>query len=137
MYSIFVRGGGGGVALGEALGSVGGALGSVGGALGALGGAFRAVGGAVGGALGALGHGRPFWMTENQFRSHFSAIQINKQLFLHFFSKWPPVAILDAQFLSISIGTSLYSRSVATSNMKLIGAFVCTSFYIIFSILVF
>ena len=29
-----------------------------------------------------------------------------------------------SRFLPISIGTSLYSRSVATSNMKLIGAFL-------------
>ena len=34
------------------------------------------------------------------------------------------MAILDAQCLPKSIGTSLYSRSVATSNMKLIGAFL-------------
>ena len=71
--------------------------------------------------------------------------------FLHFFSKWPPVVILDdrkshlitfltisdqyttffsngcsgnlsARFFQNSIGTSLYGRSLATSNMKLIGA---------------
>ena len=39
---------------------------------------------------------RPFWMTENHFRSHFSPFQINTQLF--FFSKWPPAAILDPDF---------------------------------------
>ena len=39
-----------------------------------------------------------------------------------FFSKWRPAAILDSDFLPKSIGTSLYSMSVATSNMKLIGA---------------
>ena len=44
--------------------------------------------------------------------------------FLILFSKWPPVAILDAQFLPKSIGTSIYSRSVATSNMTLIGVFL-------------
>ena len=33
-----------------------------------------------------------------------------------FFSKWPPAAIF--RFLPKSIGTSLYSMSVATSNMK-------------------
>ena len=33
---------------------------------------------------------RPFWMTENHFRSYFSPFQINTQLFfLIFFSKWP------------------------------------------------
>ena len=52
-------------------------------------------------------NGRPFWMTENHFRSHFSPFLINAQL-----------------FLPNSIGTSLYIRSVATSNMKLIGAFL-------------
>ena len=35
---------------------------------------------------------RPFWMTENHFRSHFSRFQINTQLF--FFTKWLPAAIL-------------------------------------------
>ena len=41
-----------------------------------------------------------------------------------FFSKWPPAAIFDPDFLPKSIGTDLYSRSVARSNMKLIGAFL-------------
>ena len=40
---------------------------------------------------------RPFWMTENHLRSHFSPFQINTQLFI-FFSKWPPAAILDPDF---------------------------------------
>ena len=48
-----------------------------------------------------------------------------------------PIQILDAQCLPKSIGTSLYSRSVATSNMKLIGAFLIklwsAKFFIIFS----
>ena len=50
---------------------------------------------------------RPFWMTENHFRSHFSPFQINAQLFF-FFTKWLPVAILDDRkslsivFLAIS-----------------------------------
>ena len=61
-------------------------------------------------------------MTENHFRMHFSPFQINMQLL--FFSKWPPVAILDSDFLPKLIGSSLYSMSVATSNMKLIGAFL-------------
>ena len=38
--------------------------------------------------------------------------------------KWGKAAILDFRFLPKSIGTSLYSMSVATSNMKLIGAFL-------------
>ena len=45
------------------------------------------------------GHRRPFWMTKNHFRSHFSPFQINTQLFfLNFFSKWPPAAILEFPF---------------------------------------
>ena len=35
---------------------------------------------------------RPFWMTENHFRSYFSPFQINAQLF--FFAIWLPAAIL-------------------------------------------
>ena len=57
------------------------------------------------------GRWRPFWLTENNFRSHFLPFQINTQ---HF----------GCPFLPKSIGTSLYSRSVATSNMKLVGAFL-------------
>ena len=37
---------------------------------------------------------RPFWMTENHFRSHFAPFQINTQL-LFLFIKWLPAAILD------------------------------------------
>ena len=50
---------------------------------------------------------RPFWMTENHFRSHFSPFQINTQL-LFLFTKWLPAAILDDRkshliaFLAIS-----------------------------------
>ena len=60
-------------------------------------------------------------MTENHFfhkraaGSRFSPLQINTQLFSFLFG---------SRFLPKSIGTSLYSRSVATSNMKLIGAFL-------------
>ena len=43
-----------------------------------------------------IGCRRPFWMTENHFRSHFSLFQINTQL-LFFFTKWLLVAILDDQ----------------------------------------
>ena len=42
-------------------------------------------------------------------------LAISDQYETYFFSKWPPAAILDTQFLPKSIGTSLYSRSVATS----------------------
>ena len=43
---------------------------------------------------------RPFWMTENHFRMHFSPFQINTQLFffLIIFSKWPPAVILEVPF---------------------------------------
>ena len=96
---------------------------------------------------------RPFWMIENDFRSHFSPFQVNTQLLVlgklctkwppvailddrksfsiafleksdkHFF-KWPPAAILNTRLLPKLIGTSIYSRSVAISNMKLMGAFL-------------
>ena len=52
---------------------------------------------------------RPFWMTENRFRSHFSPFQINTQLWFFFkFTKWLPADILDDRkllsnaFLAIS-----------------------------------
>ena len=42
---------------------------------------------------------RPFWMTENHFRMHFSSFQINTQvLFLKKKIKWPPAAILEVRF---------------------------------------
>ena len=50
----------------------------------------------------------PFWMTENEFRSHLSPFQINTQLFISFSTKWLPAAILDDRkslsiaFLAIS-----------------------------------
>ena len=53
----------------------------------------------------------PFWMTKNEFRSHFSPFQINTQLYYFFdffFTKWLPAAILDDRkspsitFLAIS-----------------------------------
>ena len=65
---------------------------------------------------------RPFWMTENHFRLHFSPFQINTQLF---FFKMAASSHFGSRFLPKStIGTDLYSRSVARSNMKLIGAFL-------------
>ena len=62
-------------------------------------------------------------MTENHFRSHFSPFQINTQLFIFFF-KMAASSHFGSRFLPKSIGTDLYSRSVARSNMKLIGAFL-------------
>ena len=56
---------------------------------------------------------RPFWMTENHFRSHFSPFQINMQL-LFLPTKWLPAAILDDRkslsiaFLAISIHNFFY-----------------------------
>ena len=55
------------------------------------------------------GRRRPFWMTKSHFQSHFSPFQINTQLFFCFWIFFT--------------GTSL-KRSVATSNMKLIGEFL-------------
>ena len=49
---------------------------------------------------------------QNHFRSHFSPFQINTKLFF-----------LQTDFCQKTIGTSLYGRSMAISNMKLIGAF--------------
>ena len=67
------------------------------------------------------GRQRPFCMTGkitfDRISPHFRSIR-------NFFAKWPPAAILDSDILPKSIGTSLYSMSVATSNMKLIGAFL-------------
>ena len=64
----------------------------------------------------------------------------NSVICLEFFTKWPLAAILDdrkslliaaildpdfgSRFLPKSIGTDLYNRSVARSNMKLIGPFL-------------
>ena len=57
------------------------------------------------------GRRRPFWMTENYFRSHFSPFQINTQLYFIFancVTNWPPAAILEDRkslsttFLAIS-----------------------------------
>ena len=53
---------------------------------------------------------RPFWMSENHFRSHFWSFQIDTQinLFLKFLTKWLTSAILDVRnslsiaFLAIS-----------------------------------
>ena len=48
------------------------------------------------------GRRRPFWMTENHFRSHFSPDQCATLNF--FFTKWPPAAILDdRKSLSIAV----------------------------------
>ena len=68
------------------------------------------------------GRRQPFWMTENHFRSQFSPFQINTQLF--FFFKMAASGHFGSRFFPKSIGTYLYSRSVATSNMKLIGVFL-------------
>ena len=45
-----------------------------------------------------IGCRRPFWMSENHFRSHFWQFQTNMQLFFKFvFTKWLPSAILDVR----------------------------------------
>ena len=51
----------------------------------------------------------PFWMTENEFRSHFSPFQINTQL-RFFFTKWLPAAILGdrSHFSPFQINTHFF-----------------------------
>ena len=67
---------------------------------------------------------RPFGMTENHIRLHFSPFQINTQFFYIFFSKWPQVAILEVRFLPKTIGFFPYVLSMDMPNMKLIGEFM-------------
>ena len=58
----------------------------------------------------------PFWMTQNNFRSHFSPFQINTQLLfvLLLFTKWLPAAILDDRkslsiaFFAISVQYAIF-----------------------------
>ena len=69
------------------------------------------------------GRRRPFWMTENHFRSHFSPFQINTELFIFFF-KMAASSHFGSQFLPKSIGTYLHRSSMAVSNMNLIRALV-------------
>ena len=86
---------------------------------------------------------RPFWMTKNHFRSHFSSFQINTQLYFykmaaggHFrwpkitfdhyswwnlFTKWPPAAILDDR-------KSLFITFIVTSD-QYTTLFVLAFFY--------
>ena len=72
------------------------------------------------------GRRRPFWMTENHSGSQFTPFQINAQLLFYnfFFFKMAASGHFGSRFFPKSIGTYLYSRSVATSNMKLIGVFL-------------
>ena len=44
---------------------------------------------------------RPFWMSENHFRSHFLHFRSIPNFFLKFLTKWPPAAILDETTMSI------------------------------------
>ena len=60
-------------------------------------------------------------MTENHFRSHSRHFRSIRNLF---FFKMAASSHFGSRFLPKSIGTDLYSRSVARSNMKLIGAFL-------------
>ena len=59
-------------------------------------------------------------MTENHFRSHFSPFQIRKFYFFKYFFKMAAGGHFGFRFWPKSIGTSLYSMSMATSNMNLI-----------------
>ena len=49
------------------------------------------------------GHRRPIWMSGNNFLSQFLRFQIDTQLFFfgHFWTKWPPAAILDWTTMSV------------------------------------
>ena len=57
---------------------------------------------------------RPFWMTENHFRWHFSPFQINTQLLLFwiFFTKWPPAAIAAILDDRKSLSTAFLAKFV-------------------------
>ena len=52
----------------------------------------------------------PFWMTENEFRLHFSPLQSNTQIWLFFSPKWLTAAILDdqSQFSPFQINTQFF-----------------------------
>ena len=60
-------------------------------------------------------------MTDNHFQSHFSPFQTNRQYATFFFCifvfKMATSGHLGSRFLPKSIGTALYSRSVATSKL--------------------
>ena len=52
--------------------------------------------------ISTKGRWRPFWMSANNFRSHFWPFQFDTQLlFSIYFTKWPPAAILDWTTMSI------------------------------------
>ena len=54
----------------------------------------------------------------------FLAISDQYPTFFHFFSKWPPAAILEVRFAPKTIGFFHYVLSMAMPNMKLIREFV-------------
>ena len=65
---------------------------------------------------------RPFWMTENHFRSHFPKFQINTQLFFLIFfsfSKWRPAVILEVRFAPKTIKFFQYVHSYAKYEVDL------------------
>ena len=52
--------------------------------------------------VGQNGRRRPFWMSENNFRSQFLPFQIDTHFFFfNFWTKWPPAAILDWTTMSV------------------------------------
>ena len=62
---------------------------------------------------------RPFWMTENHFRLHFSPFQINTQLsfFLFFLTKWLPAENhFRSHFSSFQINTQLWFHKMAAGG---------------------
>ena len=77
------------------------------------------------------GHWRPFWMCENQFRSHFWPFQIDMELFFYFLTKWPLSAILDfRKSLSIAfLAISDRSAILDVRNLLLIAFLAITDQY--------
>ena len=71
--------------------------------------------------VGKGGEKRPFWI---QACTSFFIIFSQMALFFEKQFKMAASGHFGFRFLPKSIGTSLYSMSVATSNMKLIGAFL-------------
>ena len=70
-----------------------------------------------------IGLWRPFWMDRKSLSIALLAISDQYATF-YFFFKMAASSHFGSRFLPKSIGTDLYSRSVARSNMKLIGAFL-------------
>ena len=66
------------------------------------------------------GRRRPFWMSTNNFRSHFWPFQIDTQLYFFwiFWTKWPPAAILDGTTMSIIEPSEIFGWVMHVSSLK-------------------